>query len=395
MRGFHVATIDEILRGEVTDVYFVRTVEVLRKAGLSDVVVRAEFHVSSLPSGYKWGVFTGLKEVVELLRGRPVTLYSLPEGTIFYPDEPLMVIEGRYVDFAVFETPILGILRHYTSISTKAARIKKLAGDKQCIFFGARVLHPAIQPMADRAAYIGGFDGVSNTKGAELIGVKPVGTMPHALMIIFKAVKGDHTQAWIWFDKALPDDVPRIALVDTFYDEREEAVEAAKVLGNRLWGVRLDTPSSRRGSMSKIVKEVRWTLDLLGYSNVKIFVSGGIDESSVVELRDLVDGFGVGTSIAFPPSIDIAMDIVEVLTEEGWKPITKRGKLPGFKQIYVCPSGERKVLPWGSEPPICSDGSRGRPLIRKYLERGELVEEIPSEAEIRRYVLEQIKEVQI
>lgn len=395
MRKFHIATIDEILKGEVTDVYFARTVDVLKGAGLSDVVVRAEFHASSLPSGYKWGVFTGLKEVLELLRRRPLSLYSVPEGTLFYPDDPLMVIEGRYVDFAVLETPILGILRHYTSISTKAARVKKLAGSKLCIFFGARVLHPVVQPMADRAAYIGGCDGVANTKGAELIGVKPMGTMPHALMIIFKAVKGDHTQAWVWFDKVMPEEVPRIALVDTFYDEREEAVEAARLLGDRLWGVRLDTPSSRRGSMSKIVKEVRWTLDLLGYSNVKIFVSGGIDESTVVELRDLVDGFGVGTSIAFPPSIDISMDIVEVLTEEGWKPITKRGKLPGFKQIYVCPDGRRVVLPWDSEPPVCEDGSRGRPLVKKYLDHGELVEDLPSEDEIRRYVLEQLEKAQV
>lgn len=71
-----------------------------------------------------------------------------------------MVIEGNYTDFAVYETTFLGILRHYSSVASKAARIKKLTGDKSCIFFGARVVHPAIQPMVDRAAYIGGCEAL-------------------------------------------------------------------------------------------------------------------------------------------------------------------------------------------------------------------------------------------
>ena len=107
---------------------------------------------------------------------------------------------------------------------------------------------------------------------------------------------------------------------------------AAKALGERLYGVRLDTPSSRRGDMRKIVLEVRWALDSAGYKHVKIFVSGGLDEEDVRRLVDVADGFGVGTSIAFPRSIDLAMDIVEVDGES----FSKRGKLPGRKQVYRC-----------------------------------------------------------
>ena len=149
-RIFNVAFIDEVVKGEVTDVYFKRTVDVLKAAGLDNVIVRAEFHVSSLPKGYKWAIFTGLKEVINLVLSAklPVTIYAMPEGSVFFEDEPIMVIEGRYIDFAVYETAILGILRHYSSIATKAARLRKLAGDKKIFFFGARVLHPAIQPMA-------------------------------------------------------------------------------------------------------------------------------------------------------------------------------------------------------------------------------------------------------
>ncbi len=279
-RMFYAATEEEIVKGEVTDIYFKRTVEVLKAAGLDNVRVRAEFHVTSLPKGYKWGVFAGLKEVVNLIlkAGLKVTVYAMPEGTIFRTNEPLMVIEGRYVDFAIYETSILGILRHYTSIATKAARIKKAAGDKAVLFFGARALHPLIQPMADRAAYIGGCDGVAEVVGARLLGIQPVGTMPHALMIIFRQATGDHTNAWIWFDRVMPPEAPRIVLADTFYDEREEAVLAVRRLGDRLYGIRLDTPGSRRGNMEAIIREVKWTLRLLGREDVKIVVSGGLDE---------------------------------------------------------------------------------------------------------------------
>ncbi|MEM0478691.1 MAG: nicotinate phosphoribosyltransferase [Pyrobaculum sp.] len=383
----YIATPSDIASGLTSDVYFSYALETLKNAGLADVRVRAEFHVSSLPRDYKWALFTGLKEVIELLKGRDVTLYAMPEGTVFYENDPLMVIEGPYSQFAVLETAILGIVRHYSSISTKAARVKKAVGDKLCLFFGARALHPAIQPMADRAAYIGGCDGVATIMGAKLIGIKPSGTMPHALMIIFKAALGDHTLAWVWFDKVQPPELPRVVLADTFFDEREEALTAAKLLGERLWGVRLDTPGSRRGNIRRIVEEVRWTLDLHGYRHVKIFVSGGVDESQVLQLRDLVDGFGVGTAISFPPSVDIAMDIVEVEVDGKWTPITKRGKLPGFKQVYRC--GSRHVItPWGAERPC------GEPLLVKWIENGRVVKEPPGDREIREYVLNQLNSVE-
>ncbi|WP_069807406.1 nicotinate phosphoribosyltransferase [Vulcanisaeta thermophila] len=394
-RLFYVAKEEEIINGDATDIYFLRTIEVLKAAGLDRVRVRAEFHVVNLPRNYKWAVFAGLNEVVNLVTTKelPVTIYAMPEGTLFKAEEPIMVIEGNYADFAQYETTFLGILRHYSSVATKAARIKKLAGDKPCIFFGARVVHPAIQPMVDRAAYVGGCDGVAGVIGARLIGIRPSGTMPHALMIVFRHATGDHTQAWVWFDRVMPSDVPRIVLVDTFLDEREEAMMAAKLLGDKLYGVRLDTPSSRRGNMEMIAREVRWTLDLAGYKNVKILVSGGINEDDVARLRNVVDMFGVGTSIAFPPSVDISMDIVEAYDEKGgrWVPITKRGKLPGFKQVYRCPGTlNDQVVPWGAEPSPCPNGDKPQPLLRKFVENGRAVEKIPSDSEVRDYVLKQL-----
>src|SRR3989442_10958166 len=129
----------------------------------------------------------------------------------------------------------------------------------------------------------------------------------------------------------MPKGVPRIALVDTYCDEKTEAVMAAEALGKALYGVRLDTPSSRRGNFPEIIKEVRWELDSRGFKNVKIFVSGGLDDGSVRALSATgADGFGVGTSVSNAPSVDFAMDIVE---KEG-KSVAKRGKLGGRKKAW-------------------------------------------------------------
>jgi len=386
MPKLYIASEKDIVDGVVTDIYFIRTKKILDALNIRKKV-RMEFHTTSLPRGYEWAVYAGLEEVLRVLEGKPVTVYSLPEGTLFKAGEPLLIIEGYYNDFALYETAILGILRHYTSIATKAARIKKLAGDKTVLFFGLRALHPAIAPMADRAAYIGGVDAVSGVASEKYLGLKPSGTMPHALIIVI----GDQVKAWKAFDQVIEEDVPRIMLVDTFYDERVEALMAAEALGSRLYGVRLDTPSSRRGNFRALIEEVRWTLNIHGYEHVKIVVSGGIDEREVVELRDLVDAFGVGTAIAWPKNVDISADIVEVYENGEWKPITKRGKKPGAKQLYRKRPGLNDYIGLldRSEPP----SSDYKPLLKKYMENGKIIVDLPDVHEIRRYVLEQLSEL--
>ena len=374
------------MSGIITDIYFVRTKKILEAKRLRKKI-RMEYHVVKLPRGFEWAVFAGLEEVLYVLRDKPVTVYAMPEGTLFKAGEPLMIIEGYLDDIVLYETAILGTLRHYTSIATKAARIKKLAGDKKVLFFGLRALHPAIAPAVDRAAYIGGVDAVSGYASQKYLGLKPQGTMPHVLIVAF----GNQVEAWKAFDEVVEPEVPRIMLVDTFYDERVEALMAAQLLGERLHGVRLDTPSSRRGSMKQIVEEVRWTLDIHGYKHVKIVVSGGIDEKEVVELRNLVDAFGVGTSIAMPPSIDISADIVEVYEDNTWKPITKRGKLPGAKQVYRKRPGLNDIITLLDKPGVVP--SDYTPLLKKYIEDGRILLEPPSLEEIRKYVLEQLAEL--
>ncbi len=384
---FHIASEDEIKEGKTTDVYFLRTREILERLKIKKRVW-AEFTVANPP--YDWVVFAGLDEVLHLMEGKKVNIYALPEGTIFPRRDihgysiPVMAIEGDYKEFAVYETPILGLICQASGIATKAARIRLAAGDSLVLSFGVRRMHPAISPMIDRATYIGGCDGVSSILGAEHIGKEPKGTMPHALILTL-----GEEEAWKKFDEFVAPDVPRIALIDTFGDEKFEAIKAAELLKD-LAAIRLDTPSSRRGSFEDIVREVRWELDLRGYKNVGIFVSGGLNEESVKRLKEAgATGFGVGTSLSNAKTIDYAMDIVEI---EG-KPLAKRGKFSGSKQVYRCKNcGSFIVTPRNQELeecPVC--GSEVEPLLRPYMVDGKIVKEYPSVDEIRNYVLKQLE----
>jgi len=239
--------------------------------------------------------------------------------------------------------------------------------------------------MLDRAAYIGGCDGVSTVLGAESLAERHSGTMPHSLALIL----GDTVKAAQSFDKRLPSEVPRIVLVDTFGDEKVESLRVAQALGKRLHGVRLDTPSSRRGDIRKIVEELRWELDLRGFQHVRIYVSGGLDEPQVAALEDILDGFGIGTSLSNAPVLDFAADIVEI---EG-KPIAKKGKFSGRKQALRCEKGHPvKPIPWVARSPgacpLC--GAKVFGVLQTLLKNGKLLDALPSPQAIRKYVLSQL-----
>jgi nicotinate phosphoribosyltransferase len=360
------ATVDDecIKRGECTDVYFERSGEVLARSGLNPAVAM-EVTAASLPGGA--GILCGLDDVISLLEGLPVSLDAMPEGTLFYPFEPVLRITGRYRDFGRYETAVLGFLCHASGIATAAAAIRAAAREKAVYSFGSRRQHPAIAAMVERAAWIGGVDGVSNTCAPE--GIPRSGTMPHAFVMCYQ----DPSEAFLAFDRFAPPEVPRIMLCDTFCDEKEESLAAARCGAA---AVRLDTPRSRRGNMRAILEEVRWELDAAGYGNVRIFLSGGVTIEDVACYRDIVDAFGVGGAIANAPVIDFAMDIVEI---EGRR-CAKRGKRSGIKQVYEFPGGERHMLPAGLPAP---DGAE--PLLRPYIREGVVLAR-PDMAEARERV---------
>lgn len=314
---FHSATHDEIRAGLTTDIYFIKTIEVLRHLGLDRVNVIADIFPR------RSGVMAGVKEVIELLEDKKdIRVWALDEGEEFDKKEVVMQIEGPYGEFGPLETAILGMLASASSWASAARECKRAAGDKMVLCFGARHVHPAVAPVMERAALIGGADAASCILGAKLLGREPKGTIPHAGILI----AGDTVVFAKAYDEVMPEDEPRIVLVDTFKDEAEEAIRVAQVLGERLYGIRLDTPDERGGVTPDLVKEVRVRLDQAGFNHVKIFVSGGLNPERISLLKDTpVDGFGVGSYIVHGVYIDMTMDIKEVMG----KPLAKRGRLPG------------------------------------------------------------------
>jgi len=383
---FHTAKDAEIKAGQITDVYFERTLQILRRRGIAKRVL-AEVILKSFPPGWTWGVLAGIEEVAALLTGLPVTVQAFPEGTLFGPMQPVLTIEGPYVDFAHYETALLGLLCQASGVATKAARCKKAAAGHPVVSFGARRMHPALAPMIERNAYLGGCDGVSVSKSAELLKLDPSGTMPHSLILML----GDTVVAAKAFHEVVDRAVRRVVLIDTFGDEKMEAVRVAEALGPDLDAVRLDTPASRRGDLVGILREVRWELDLRGFCHVQLFVSGGLDEEEIQRLNPVADAYGVGTAISNAPVLNFSMDIVEV---EG-VPVAKRGKMSGRKQVLRCAAcGRTQVMP-ASVPASPCCGQEMTSLLQPLIEEGRLARTLPDVHVLRHQVLAALEGVSL
>ncbi len=383
----HISTFEDIKAGRVTDVYFQRAMQVMEAKDI-DKYVKAEFVAKDLPGEWEWAVLAGIEECARVFEGLDVTIRCMDEGTLFKPYQPVMEIQGMYSSFAVLETAVLGLLCQASGIASRAARFKKLAGERIVASFGARRMHPTIAPMIERAAFLGGCDGVSTIVSAELVGDAPLGTMPHALMLVM----GSTVEAARAFHEVMPPEVRRVSLIDTFNDEKFEAINVAEALGDNLYAVRLDTPSSRRGNFYRILEEVRWELDIRGFNHVKLFVSGGIKEEDVEKLNPLVDAYGIGTSISNAPVVDFSMDIVEV---DG-KPLAKRGKMSGSKSVWRCPQCFQDMMTlYDGKPahPGC-DGDY-QELLKLFMEKGVLAQELPDVHDIRSFVLQQVNNVDL
>lgn len=365
MVRFETVSDETIKRGECTDIYFVRTEEALFRENINPFV-SMEVTAAALPDCRS--VFCGLSDVITLLEGLPVTVDAMPEGTIFFKNEPVLRISGKYRDFCRYETAILGFLCHASGVASAAARIAAAAKGRPVYSFGSRRQHPAIARMIERSAWIGGVDGVSNTCAPE--GMPIVGTMPHTFVMCYDTPE----EAWRSFDLHAPTEIPRIMLCDTWCDEKSESLRAAEC-GAAM--VRLDTPRSRRGDIQAIIDEVRWELDAHGYDHVKILLTGGVTLVDIIASGENVDAFGVGGAIANAPVIDFGMDIVEI---EG-VPAAKRGKRSGVKQVYELLPGDHQVLMLNKQAP-----AGAKPLLEPFIKDGIIVK-VSDMQEARRRVM--------
>lgn len=311
------ATHEEILNGLTTDIYFIRTRDLLDHMGLLDTPVVAEVFAR------KNGIFAGVDEVQTLLKGKNVVLDALPEGTPFKPKDTLMRLTGPYGEFGMYETTLLGMLAASTGWATAARECVDAAEGKPVLCFGARHVHPAIAPVMERIAVkVGGCAGASCILGAKLLGLNPSGTIPHAAILM----AGDTLKLAKVYDEITPAGEMRVVLIDTFKDESEEAIRVAEALGEHLGAVRLDTPSERGGVSAELIREVRYRLDLAGFKHVKIVATGGLTPERIRTLSQAgADTFGVGSYICHGQKIDMTLDLKVV----NGKPVAKRGRLPG------------------------------------------------------------------
>ncbi|NMB20401.1 MAG: nicotinate phosphoribosyltransferase [Firmicutes bacterium] len=313
------ASHEEIARGLTTDIYFVKTKEILKGLNKEDTTVVAEIF------GRRPGIFAGAEEAKVLLNNLGLEVWSLKEGTPFEGKEVVMRIHGRYSQFGIYETAILGILASSSGWATAAHQAKTAADGRPVLCFGARHLHPAVAPVMERAAVLGGADGASCILGAKLAGLEPSGTVPHALFLIV----GDTLEAAEAYHAFMPPDSVRSMLVDTFKDEVEESLRLAASPKTGLESVRLDTPSERGGVTPGLIRELRAKLDLAGYQHIRIFVSGGLDPDRIKLLAEAgADAFGVGSYISGASAIDMTMDIKEV----NGQAVAKRGRIPGLAE---------------------------------------------------------------
>jgi nicotinate phosphoribosyltransferase len=318
--------VERMRDGYYSDKYFVRTRDVLAATGRNPHVVMQVFQKQSAWLG-------GVDEALAILKTcltsgchwRDLEVFALRDGDLVDPAETVLLIQGPYVAFAHLETLYLGVLGRRTRVATNTRLVVEAAWPKPIMFFPARFDHWLVQTGDGYAAHIAGAIGVSTDAQASWWGSTGIGTVPHALIAAFG---GDTVAASVAMAGHVPPAVQLITLVDFDNDCVGTSLAAARALGPRLFGVRLDTSESMvdrsiipkmgdfdpRGVNPQLVRNVRAALDAEGFSNVRITASGGFDPAKIRRFereRVPVDSYGVGSSL-FAGRFDFTADIVMV-----------------------------------------------------------------------------------
>lgn len=330
--------VEKMREGYYTDAYFNHTRAALLADGRHPHAVMQIFQKRHAMLG-------GMDEAIAILElcaeNRPgLTVHALHDGDEIEPWETVMTIEGDYTTFAHLETLYLGVLARRTLIATNVKRVLEAARGKPVIFMPARHDHHRVQTGDGYAAYVAGAMigapiGVTSEAQASWWGGRGVGTVPHSLIASYG---GDTALAARKFADWAPPDLNVVVLVDFENDSVKTSLEVARELGDRLWGVRLDTSGQLvdrclwnemgdfdpRGVNERLVRRVREALDREGFERVRIVVSGGFTVAKIEEFERQgvpVDSYGVGSSLIRGEN-DFTADIVML---DG-KPCAKVGR---------------------------------------------------------------------
>lgn len=345
-------------------------------AGLEDVLSYLE-GFSFSPEDLEYLESTGLfrRDFLNTLKEMKFEgdVFALPEGTVFFPNEPVLEVRAPMIQAQIIETFLLNAINLQATIATKAARCYIAGRGRGLTDFSLRRTQGIDAGLkVARASYIGGFDGTSNVLAGKLYGLPIFGTMAHSFVMVHKS----EIDAFHHFAEVFPD--ATVLLIDT-YDDIEgagHAVEVAKRLkerGRELLGVRLDS-----GDIAELSKKVREILDDAGFSGVKIFASGNLDEYSLEELAKkgaAIDGYGVGTQMgtsADAPFLDVVYKITEYEGRRLLKLSSGKVTLVGEKQVYRTFDTHGKM----ARDTIClrdEPEPEGEPLLIKVMEGGERV----------------------
>ncbi len=329
--------VERMRAGYYSDKYFVRTREILRADHYRPRVTMQVF-------GKQRAFLGGIDEAIAILklcadRWDELSVKALYDGDSVEPWETVMLIEGPYDAFAHLETLYLGVLARRTRVGTNTRRVVEAASPKEVMFFPARHDHWLVQTGDGYAAHIAGAIGVSTDAQASWWGSEGVGTVPHGLIA---AYGGDTVLATRKFAEHMPPSARLVTLVDFENDCVRTALEVAEALGDRLYGVRIDTSEMLvdkslldqmgrfrpTGVNAQLVENVRTALDRHGFNSVRIVVSGGFTVEKILEFERQgipADAYGVGSSL-FEGRFDFTADVVLL---DG-KPCAKvgRGYLP-------------------------------------------------------------------
>ena len=387
--------------GLLTDLYELTMAGGYRKAGF-DARATFELFVRGLPPRRNYLVAAGLAQAIEYLervhfsadeieylRRHPVfagigedffdflahfkftgDIWAVPEGTVTFPDEPIVRVTGPIAEAQIVETYLLSAIHFQTLIASKAARVVTAARGRRVVEFGTRRAHgPEAGVLAARAAFIGGCSGTSNVAAGHRFGIPVFGTQAHSWIMAFE----DEKEAFRRFLDIFPKNA--VLLLDT-YDVRA-AVETILAMGRKPRGVRLDS-----GDVAEASVWIRRRLDEAGWNDVEIFASGDLDEDRIEAMLAAgarIDSFGVGTALTTSsdaPSLSVIYKLVEVETGGTVRNAAKfsaaKVTYPGKKQIFRRQDGQGKF----TEDIIALEDesvSRAGPLLELVMRAGRSV----------------------
>lgn len=298
-------------------------------------------------------------------------IHAVPEGTIVFPNEPLMRVRASLSEAQLIETYLLATINAHTLIASKAARVRIAAGDKTVVDFGARRAHGfGAALIAARSSWIAGLEGTSNVVAGQRLGIPVVGTAAHAFIMSFEREE----DAFAYYHRLYPRHC--ILLIDTY--DTVEGCKKAAAIGSELKGVRIDS-----GDLGSLARECRAILDAAGLRHTIIVASGDLNEDKITALLEggaPIDSFGVGTELVTSrdqPALSGVYKLVE-RTEGGRTiPVMKlsEGKVswPGSKQVWRVLDGAghiaRDVIELAGADPIAG----AEPLLVPIMQKGELV----------------------